>query len=452
MKHKNLFTLFVVICIFVLFAGCSDFFGGNFTTDFNFNINLDGLQLSGRSATQPNELGKLSVELISKDNSVSLKQEQNIIDYTNEQFTFKNIRVGTIIKISATISQEDVELYVGETEWLNVKPSKNLISLTLEKIVDEPEEPEIPIEPETKVTLTFDSNGGSSVEAMTGIVGENITAPTNPTKTGYTFAGWEPELPEVFPEEDTTYTAQWTANTYIVTFHANGGDGDMTPQTFTYDEKQPLSEIDFRLDEYNFAGWSTTEGISGVQYYDNQQVSNLTAEKNGNVNLYAQWIEAGAFKIIYVLNNGTQNSANPNSYNRGNDEIPLHDPTRTGYTFDGWYTDAEFTNKIAAISANSTGDITLYAKWKRTITVTFPSYNDSHGVISPSYQNNQIQFIANSGYTCTWYLDDVKQTETSSVYTIDTTNMYGGIYTVMLIAKDDSGNLYSAEYQIEITK
>ena len=130
----------------------------------------------------------------------------------------------------------------------------------------------------------------------------------------------------------------------------------------------------------------------------------------------------------------------------------MHDPTRTGYTFDGWYTDAEFTNKIAAISANSTGDITLYAKWKRTITVTFPSYNDSHGVISPSYQNNQIQFIANSGYTCTWYLDDVKQTETSSVYTIDTTNMYGGIYTVMLIAKDDSGNLYSAEYQIEITK
>lgn len=457
MKHKNLFYLFVVICIFVLFAGCSDFFGGNITTDIQFKINLNDLQLNSRSATPANEVAKLSVELTSQDKSVSLKQEQNIIDNTTDYFTFKNIKVGTIIKINATISQEDKELYVGETEWLDVKPSKNLISLVLEKIEDETEEPDTPIDPETPETqktviITFDTGNGYCAE-ITGTVGTPLTTPETTSKIGYTFAGWEPELPEVFPEEDTTFTALWIANTYTVTFHANGGEGSMPNQTFTYDEKQPLSEIDFRLDEYNFAGWSTTEGISGVQYYDNQQVSNLTAEKNGNVNLYAQWIEAGAFKIIYVLNNGTQNSANPNSYNRGNDEIPLHDPTRTGYTFDGWYTDAEFTNKIAAISANSTGDITLYAKWKGTITVTFPSYSDSHGVISPSYQNNQIQFIANSGYTCTWYLDDVKQTETSSTYIIDTTNMAGGIYTVMLIATNvDTGEMYSAEYQIEITK
>ena len=376
MKHKNLFTLFVVICIFVLFAGCSDFFGGNFTTDFNFNINLDGLQLSGRSATQPNELGKLSVELISKDNSVSLKQEQNIIDYTNEQFTFKNIRVGTIIKISATISQEDVELYVGETEWLNVKPSKNLISLTLEKIVDEPEEPEIPIEPETKVSLTFDSNGGSSVEAMTGIVGENITAPTNPTKTGYTFAGWEPELPEVFPEEDTTYTAQW--------------------------------------------------------------------------------LEKGTYKITYKLDGGENNSANPPTYKETDADITLYDPTKSCYTFEGWYTDPEFTNKVDVIDTDTKENITLYAQWKAiegTIKVTFPSYSDqTYPFYEPITEDYKIKFTAASGYSYTLYVDDVEQVIENTIE-IDTTNMAGGIYTVMLIATNvDTGEMYSAEYQIEITK
>ena len=281
MKHKNLFYLFVVICIFVLFAGCSDFFGGNFTTDIQFKINLNDLQLNSRSTTPANEVAKLSVELISQDNSVSLKQEQNIIDNTTDYFTFKNIKVGTIIKINATISQEDKELYVGETEWLDVKPNSNLISLVLEKIYY----------PESKVTLTFDSNGGSSVEAITGIPGETFTRPTNPTKTGYTFDCWEPELPEVFPEEDATFTALWTPNTYTVTFHANGGTGEMTPQTFTYNEEQVLSENTFTLDDHDFHGWNTKSDGSGTSYEDGASVKNLTAENNGTVKLYAQWIE-----------------------------------------------------------------------------------------------------------------------------------------------------------------
>ena len=133
LKHKNLFSLFVVICILVLFVGCSDFFGGNVTTDLKFKINLEDFQVNSRSATRANEVAKISVELISQDKSVSLKQEQNIIDNTTDYFTFKNIKVGTTIKITATISQEDKELYVGETEWLNVKPNSNLISLVLEK-------------------------------------------------------------------------------------------------------------------------------------------------------------------------------------------------------------------------------------------------------------------------------------------------------------------------------
>ncbi len=366
LRHRNLFTLFVVICIFVLFAGCSDFFGGNVTTDLKFKINLNDLQLDSRSASPANEVAKLSVELISQDNSVLLKQEQNIIDNTTDYFTFKNIKVGTIVKISATISQEDKELFFGETEWLDVKPNSNLISLVLKKIYY----------PESKVTLTFDSNSGSSVEAITGIPGETFTRPTNPTKTGYTFDCWEPELPEVFPEEDTTYTAQW--------------------------------------------------------------------------------LEKGTYKITYELDGGENNSENPPTYKETSSDITLYDPTKSGYTFEGWYTDPEFTNKVDVIKTDTKENITLYAQWKAiegTISVTFPSYSDqTYPFYEPITEDYKIIFTAASGYSYTLYVDDVEQVIENTIE-IDTTNMAGGIYTVMLIATNvDTGEMYSAEYQIEITK
>ena len=62
------------------------------------------------------------------------------------------------------------------------------------------------------ITLSFDSNGGSSVEAINGKYGEAVTAPTDPTREGYTFTGWEPALPRTFPAEDAHYTAKWQKN------------------------------------------------------------------------------------------------------------------------------------------------------------------------------------------------------------------------------------------------
>lgn len=58
-------------------------------------------------------------------------------------------------------------------------------------------------------TITFDTNGGSLIDSITGNVSDPVNAPTEPTKEGYTFAGWDPALPVVFPEEDLTVTAQW---------------------------------------------------------------------------------------------------------------------------------------------------------------------------------------------------------------------------------------------------
>ena len=68
------------------------------------------------------------------------------------------------------------------------------------------------------ITITLDENGGTDVADLTGDYGDAVPAPAKPTKTGYTFASWEPALPETFPAEDMTVKAQWTENVYDVVF------------------------------------------------------------------------------------------------------------------------------------------------------------------------------------------------------------------------------------------
>jgi len=86
-----------------------------------------------------------------------------------------------------------------------------------------------------KYTITFNTDGGSAVGAITQDYGTEIIAPANPTKTGYTFDGWNPELPETMPVNGQTVTAQWKANQYTVTFDANGGTSTLDTLLVTYD-------------------------------------------------------------------------------------------------------------------------------------------------------------------------------------------------------------------------
>ena len=71
------------------------------------------------------------------------------------------------------------------------------------------------------------------------------------------------------------------------------------------------------------------------------------------------------YEVSYMLNGGTNSGNNPLHYTGAMDTIVLEMPSRAGYTFDGWYTDGRFTNKITEIVSRSYGNITLYAKWIR---------------------------------------------------------------------------------------
>ena len=104
-----------------------------------------------------------------------------------------------------------------------------------------------------KYTITFDTNGGSEIAPITQDYGTKITAPDNPTRKGYTFKGWDKEIPETMPAENITVKAQWEINQYTITFDTNGGS-EIAPITQDYGTEITAPDNPTRKG-YTFKGW-----------------------------------------------------------------------------------------------------------------------------------------------------------------------------------------------------
>ena len=102
-------------------------------------------------------------------------------------------------------------------------------------------------------TITFDTAGGSEIAPITQDYGTAITAPADPTREGYTFIGWDTEIPTTMPAEDMTVTAQWEINRYTITFDAAGGS-EIAPITQDYGTAI-VSPADPTREGYSFIGW-----------------------------------------------------------------------------------------------------------------------------------------------------------------------------------------------------
>ena len=130
--------------------------------------------------------------------------------------------------------------YSGESEWDFETPVTAVLTLTAKWQLN-------------RYTITFDTAGGSEVPSITQDYGTAITAPANPTKTGYTFAGWDKTIPTTMPAGDMTITARWQVNQYTITFKPeNGGQDIVIKQDYGTAITAPANPT---KTGYTFASW-----------------------------------------------------------------------------------------------------------------------------------------------------------------------------------------------------
>lgn len=231
-------------------------------------------------------------------------------------------------------------------------------------------------------TISFDTQGGSAVPAQQVKTGATAVRPDDPTRTGYIFAEWyasadysgEPYDFTAPVTADTTLYAKWTPNKYTVTFDTQGGSA-VSAQQVAYGNlvTQPAAPT---REGYTFVGWATD--ASGATPYG------FGTPVTGNMTLYAKWDNTGTTYhtvTIHLSDGETYPSSLPQDmtlFVKDGETVTIPDPapTRDGYRFAGLTTDEQRKSDYDATTA-VTADMTLYAKWIKTWTVTFDSVGGS---------------------------------------------------------------------------
>ncbi|MBQ6467922.1 MAG: InlB B-repeat-containing protein [Clostridia bacterium] len=316
----------------------------------------------GSSITPPAAPEKTGYEFIGWDNIPATMPSQDItitaqweaIDYTvtfnpdnGEAATVQTYNYGDAITAPAA----PVKTGYTFAGWGNVPatmPAENL-EFTAQWTADD-------------YTVTFNPDNGEAATVQTYNYGDAITAPADPVKTGYTFAGWG-NVPATMPAENLEFTAQWEAIDYTVTWILNNGEDDIV-DTYNYGDAINAPE-DPEMTGYNFTGWDPANipDAMGTQ----------------NLEFTAQW-EAIDYTVTWVFGNGDENQVDTYNYE---DEINIPaDPERTGYNFTGW-------DPAVIPDAMGTQNLVFTAQWEAidyTVTWVFGN-GDANQVDTYNYED-----------------------------------------------------------------
>jgi uncharacterized repeat protein (TIGR02543 family) len=247
-------------------------------------------------------------------------------------------------------------------------------------------------------TVTFNSQGGSTVSNITTDYNTNITAPTAPAKTGYTFGGWYKEIActnawnfitDVVTANTTLY-AKWMINSYTVAFNSQGGSS-VSSKTTNYNTSitAPTAPT---LTGYTFGGWYKEAACTNVWNFTTDVVTT-------NTTLYAKWT-INSYTVAFNSKGGSAVSSKTTNYNTS--ITSPTDPTLTGYTFGGWYKETACTNAWNFTTDIVTANTWLYAKWTiNTYTVTFNSQGGS--TVSSTTTNYNTSIAAPTAPNLTGY-------------------------------------------------
>ena len=226
--------------------------------------------------------------------------------------------------------------YNGESEWNFETPVTADLTLTAKWQLNQ-------------YTITFKPENGGQDIVIKQDYGTAITAPANPTKTGYTFAGWDKTIPTTMPAGNMTITAQWTVNQYTITFDTAGGS-EVPSITQDYGTAITPPAAPTRTG-YTFAGW------------DREIPTAMPAE---NMTITARW-QVNQYTITFDTAGGSEVA--PITQDYGTTITAPANPTKTGYTFAGW--DKTIPSTMPA------GDMTITARWTENRVIVIIRPDDS---------------------------------------------------------------------------
>ena len=244
-------------------------------------------------------------------------------------------------------------------------------------------------------TITYNLNGGTVTGNPTGYTIESAAITlNNPTKTGYTFAGWTgtdlagAQMNVTIPTGSTgdrAYTATWTPIEYTISYHGlEGATVSGNPTGYTI-ESDDITLSNPTKDGYAFAGWTGT-GLTAAT-----ESVTITKGSMGNREYTATWTPLYKYELVFDDNTTDEVTNMPEGYsstaweaNASYTHSWTGEPTRTGYTFLGWSTesDAAEASKITSYPLNGTAadttKVTLYAIWQiNKYTVTWKNWDGS---------------------------------------------------------------------------
>ena len=274
--------------------------------------------------------------------------------------------------------------------------------------------------------VRYDGNGATSgsTASQTMMRDQYASLATNGySKTGYTFSKWSTaktgsgtqysqgqSVTNLAPAGSTaTLYARWNPNTYSVCYMPSGSEGELSVQSFTYDQEGYLRSTEFSRTGYRCAGWATYEGGSKA-YELGQRVKNLTANPNGCIYLYPAW-EPITYYVQFQGNGYTSGSMSREQFTYDQyKNLTSNAYSRTGYKFTGWkdssasssYTDGQ---RVGNLSDTENDTIYLYAQWTPiTYYVQFNGNGYTSGSMnSQAFTYDKGQSLTSNSYSRTGY-------------------------------------------------
>lgn len=283
------------------------------------------------------------------------------------------------------------------------------------------------------VTMTFNLSGGiigeESIVTKTGKFGSSFTIGT-PFKTGWTFASWSPDLPDVM--EEGSYTASYTANTdtaYKVLHYQQNAD----------DDGYTLKDTD------NMTGTTEQETAAAAKSYEHfmaEAVTQKTIAADGTTELRINY-QRETVTLILDLAGGTlgEESGQIEKSGKWGQTVIAGVPERQGYVFAGWNTEG------GELPATYASNETYTALWTAVKGITISVGAADLSVIK-SISGSTVTFSAEECDFYSWVLDGT-EISTSQTCAIDTKDLIKGTYTLSLEAQK-GGRWYSYYAQIKV--